>query len=243
MTIGEIRIDYLSHVCFIFTSPSGIRVITDPFFAEGFQWTRGWERCLTPPDVPVESIRKCDVVFISHIHGDHYDPAAVEAIHRQTGADILAPADVCDDLSARGIAASHLKMASEGAAFNYGDFQLQTHGGYDNSFDGQKRPNKFSLHLATCATRLFYSGDCHDPPPSMNGRRVEAVFAWVHPSDAKLAAFLKAIPCARYVLMHGDRFEPGNFYCNMDMEKEKQRVLRFAPHVEAIIPERVHAIA
>ena len=80
MKIAHFQVEYLSHVCFTFTSPAGAVVVTDPFFAEGFEWQGHFERYLTPPDVAPEEISPCDVVFVSHIHGDHFDPDAVERI-------------------------------------------------------------------------------------------------------------------------------------------------------------------
>ena len=47
---------WLGHACFYFTSPGGVRVLTDPFDAK------------VPYPRPA---RECDVVTISHEHGDH----------------------------------------------------------------------------------------------------------------------------------------------------------------------------
>jgi hypothetical protein len=92
--------------------------------------------------------------------------------------------------------------------------------------------------MQTGRHRVFYSGDCHEAPPAMRGRKVDAVFAWPHLVDRELKAFLKAIPMRQYVLMHGDRFKPGNFWCNFRYEDHKPRIERLAPGVEVIIPQR-----
>ena len=42
--------------------------------------------------------------------------------------------------------------------------------------------------------------------------------------------------------MHGDRFEPGDFLCNMDYSEQKARLEKLLPDVEVIIPERVERI-
>ena len=64
MRIGTIDIDYLGHVCFLFRSTQGNILITDPFFADGFQWNGHFEKYLTPPDVSVSDITECDAVFV-----------------------------------------------------------------------------------------------------------------------------------------------------------------------------------
>lgn len=243
MKIANFDVRYVSHVCFILTSPQGAVILTDPLFAEGFEWKGRIERYISRPDIAAGDIRRCDGVFVSHIHGDHFDPDAIETIVRNTGAQVWAPPDVADALRERGLAEDRLVALAEGMALRLSDVAATAFAGYDCSFDEEDRPNKFSLLLECNGRRVFYSGDCHDAPPAMAGRKVDAVFAWPHPDDAKLAAFAKAIPADRYVLMHGDRFDPGDFFCNLDYEEQKSRVERLAPGVEAIIPQRIHALA
>jgi len=242
MDIAGFDAGYVGHVCFILTSPGGIAIITDPLWAEGFVWKGRTERYLSPPDIAAEDIRKCDAVFVSHIHGDHFDPDAIRVIVANTGAKILAPADVTDALAERGLDPARLVSLEEGMQTEIGDVNAAAYAGYDGSLDDQGRPNKFSLLLGAAGRRVFYSGDCHDPPPATIGRRVDAVIAWPHPDNAKLVAFGKAIPATQYVLMHGDRFSPGDFFCNLDYEKEKRRVEELLPGVEAVIPERITAL-
>ena len=242
MRIGDFDAQYVSHVCFILTSPQGAVLVTDPLFAEGFTWKGCTERYLSRPDIAPEDIRCCDAVFVSHIHGDHYDPDAVETIVRNTGARVWAPADVVDDLAERGAPAPNLVALDDGAALSARDLSARAMAGYDDSFDDQGRPNKFSLLLRAGQTTALYSGDCHDPPPALAGHSVDAVFAWAHPNDDKLRNFGAACRPAKYVLMHGDRFEPGDFFCNFDIAAEKARIERLVPGAEVVIPERIRSV-
>jgi hypothetical protein len=42
--------------------------------------------------------------------------------------------------------------------------------------------------------------------------------------------------------MHGDRFEPGDFFCNFDYNEQKQRMELLVPEMEIIIPVRAKTI-
>ena len=94
---------------------------------------------------------------------------------------------------------------------------------------------KFSFILRSGETSIFYSGDCHEPPPAIVGTSVNALFAWPHPRDEAIVKLGQAIAAPLYVLMHGDHFEPGDFYCNFDLEHEKRRVESFVIPAEVMI--------
>ena len=242
LKIDGFDVRYVSHVCFLFTSPSGVVVVTDPFFAEGFTWQGHFEQYLSRPAIAAGDIPRCDAVFVSHIHGDHFDPDAVAAIVSRTGAKVWTPPDVVEALRTRGLEAESLVALSDGAALQVGDISAAALAGYDNSFDDAGRSNKFSLLMEAGGTRIFYSGDCHEAPPGMAGREVDATFAWSHPDDEKLGRFCRAFGTKQYVLMHGDRFSPGGFFCNFDLEHERRRVQSVLPGVEVVLPERITSV-
>ena len=243
MRIGTIDIDYLGHVCFLFRSTQGNILITDPFFADGFQWNGHFEKSLTPPDVSVSDITECDAVFVSHIHGDHFDPNAVSKIHRQSSCRIIAPNDVIDVLRDMGIADEFLSPAREGALFTVGDMEIHSYCGYDLEYtaaDGSQ--NKYAITLSSGPTRLFYSGDCHRLPPAVKGMRFDAMLCWPEPDDTALVSLCTGIDTNCFVMMHGDRFEPGEFICNCDLPKEKSRIERLVPAMSVVIPKRTRKI-
>jgi len=236
--IGQIQVDFLAHVCFRFRSPGRHIVLTDPLFADGFEWEGHRERYLSPPKVPIKSIAACDVIFVSHIHGDHFDPDAVMAIQDRTGAEVLAPAEVLEALQERGADVGLLVEAGDGTSLEYGDMMLSTFAGYDNSLDERGRANKFSLVLECGDTRIFYSGDCHELPPRVRGAKVDAMFCWPHTDDERLKALARGLQAERFVLMHCDRFEPGDFLCNRNLRKEKTRLERLLPGMKVVAPLR-----
>jgi len=60
-----VRVKWLGHACFLLTSDNGTRIITDPYKTHG--------------GLSYGEIREyADVVLISHEHGDHNNPSAVE---------------------------------------------------------------------------------------------------------------------------------------------------------------------
>ncbi len=239
MKIGEFSVGHLSHVSFLFRSPQGTIVLTDPLFAKGFMWKGHYEFYLSPPLIALEEITRCDAIFVSHIHGDHYDPPAIQYIHERTKARILAPEDVLGSLRCVGVSDKYLVHIEDGVEIRINDVELTPLTGYDPSLDTQGRPNKFSLIVEAGISRLFYSGDCHRAPPGLKGKRVDAIFLWPHPDDKVLLQFHENVEFSKLVLMHGDHFEPGSFLCNLGYSVEKERIHRLLPTVEVIIPERI----
>ena len=197
MKIGRFSVVYLSHVCFILQSPGGIRILTDPFFASGFSWRGHWESCESPPSCRVSDLPACHAVFVSHIHGDHYDPGVVERLLRRGATEFWAPPEVTEHAKTFGsrppgstaAKAARLVPLSEGMTRRLGDVSATFYAGYDDSSDSGGRANKFSFAAESGGTRIFYSGDCHQPPPAAAGMRCDAVFAWPHPDDEKLRFF------------------------------------------------------
>lgn len=133
-----------------------------------------------------------------------------------------------------------LVAANEGERFEFSDLEVSVFCGYDDSFDKKGRPNKFSLVLENASTAFFYSGDCHSLPPAVLGRRFNAIFCWsMCDNETKIRGLCEDIKTSKFVMMHGDRFEPGNFFCNRDMEKDKNIMQKLFPDLEIIIPNRI----
>ena len=59
------RIKFIGHACFLITSESGVKIITDPY--------------MKSPYIKYEDIKdEADIVLISHDHEDHNNPKAVK---------------------------------------------------------------------------------------------------------------------------------------------------------------------
>jgi len=245
--IGDFDIVFLSHVCFQFRTPQGKLLLVDPFFAPGFIWRDSWETHFTRPQIKIEDIKDCDVIFVSHVHGDHCDCDALVAIQKQTSAQIIAPATVLDYVRAKGGNEKLLKLAERGKHFQYGDLHLNTYGGYDalpedkarglGSRDTLGRDDKFALTIQTGSTKLFYSGDCHELPPAVTGKKFDTMFCWPHGKDDNLKALCDGLDTNKFVIMHCGKFNPGKFYCNFDTTRQKNRIESLCPGIEVYIPK------
>lgn len=233
------QVDYVGHTCFRFTSAKGKVVLTDPMFGKGFEWEGHWEKYLSSPAVKVSDMPRCDVVFVSHIHGDHFDADAVMGIVGRTKAKVLAAEEVLDTLRGKGVDGKRLVALSEKRIVKMGDLNLTAYCGYDNSQDAQGRPNKFALVVESGKTRLFYSGDCHALPPAVVGMSVDAMFYWPIDNVEKLKRAVLGLKTSTLIIMHCDRFEPGAFFCNRDMGERKRWVESVLPGMTVVAPERV----
>jgi L-ascorbate metabolism protein UlaG (beta-lactamase superfamily) len=240
--IGDLRVGFVGHTAFLFAAPDGTVLLTDPYFCGAFQWQGRRERHMQQPDVRPESIRRCDAIFVSHIHGDHCDTDAIDTIVRQTAARVLAPAEVIECLVARGLPAPRLMALHDGQAVSLGAWHLEILGGYDGSFDARQRMNKFSLWIERGPARLWYSGDCHSLPPALKGRTIDAAFCWTSPDILAAIADMTPRP-RRFVIMHHDRHEPGGFWCSRDAEQDAREVSRQLPGVEVVVPDRLGSSA
>ena len=243
MNIGHLNIDYLSHVCFRFQSLRGVVLLTDPFFADGFQWNGHFEKYLSPPAIKPQDIDICNIIFVSHEHGDHFDPDAIITIQQKSRAKVIAPVEVLEILKQKGAATELLLPAEEGARFDFKDLCLHTYCGYDNSTDPAGRANKFSLTVECRNTNIFFSGDCHTLPPAVIDKNFDAILCWPVPEDEKLLRLCTGLNTKKFVIMHGDRFTPGDFICNLDYAEQKKRIEKLIPKMEAIIPTRIKTTA
>src|ERR1035437_7403359 len=110
MNIGDIDVGYIGHVTFLFRGSDGMTLLADPYFADGSWWNGRRETRVHPPALEPGQIKRCDCIFISHIHGDHCDVHAVAAIAAATNTKVLACAEVLESLANEGVAQRQLLL-------------------------------------------------------------------------------------------------------------------------------------
>ena len=74
------KVRYLYSACVEIETPK-LRILCDPWFSEG-AFDGSWYHF---PKVknPINIIKKPDLIYISHIHSDHYDPEFLKKIMPQ----------------------------------------------------------------------------------------------------------------------------------------------------------------
>ena len=80
--IEAITIKYIYSAC-IKTSTPNATILHDPWFSEGI-YDGSWFHFPKVPD-PLTSVGDCDLIYISHIHPDHYDSAFLKSYFNKYG--------------------------------------------------------------------------------------------------------------------------------------------------------------
>jgi UDP-MurNAc hydroxylase len=105
------RVRYIYSACVVIESPD-VRIVCDPWFTPGagdgswYQWPI--------IDDPIKTISEVDLIYISHIHSDHYDPVFLRKYLRRFPSSKIIIGDQAPPLLQR-------KMELDGFGFNVVD--------------------------------------------------------------------------------------------------------------------------
>ncbi len=80
--IDGISVRYIYSACVVITTPD-IKILCDPWFTEGI-YEGSWYH-FPKLSNPLKKIGDVDLIYISHIHPDHYDPLVLAAYFKQYG--------------------------------------------------------------------------------------------------------------------------------------------------------------
>lgn len=231
---------FLGHAMAII-SEENLNILVDPFFKGEFFYDDHIETLLTHPRERLEDLERIDCIFITHIHGDHYDPNSIKYLVDKYNGLVLAPAEVIEDALKKGIGQNNLKAIERNDRIKVGSLTVKCITGFDNSFDENGLNNKFSYLFDNGRKRLFYSGDCHHiTDADENIEKVDYYAGWS--ADYAVASALEKLHPDNFIMLHYDDFVPGAFWCNKDCNIEKSRLCDFHKELNVIVPENENRI-
>ncbi len=150
MAQRSISITWLGHATFILTSPSGKRIVVDP-------WLEGNPAC---PD-NMKKIDKADLILVSHGHFDH--ASDVTTVARSTGAKVIGIFELCAWLEGKGV--KNTSGMNMGGTQKVGDISVTMTQAFHSSGaveDGKPiylgEPAGFVIKFEDGLT-VYYSGD------------------------------------------------------------------------------------
>ncbi len=233
--LGGLRLTHIGHASFKVKDLKGHTVLLDPFYADSFPWGDHTEIRLTPARERPEDIERCDAIFVSHDHADHWDPAAVAAIMARTPAVLCAPKSVVNDAIERGLDDLRTFVVRPHDWFAMGDEEdLRVGIIPDASCGDDTNPDKVSFLLKAGDTAVFYCGDCHSVPPALQqfAGEVDAIAVWF--KLELIDRFVADIRPKTIILMHYDEFEPGALPCCKSPDRMRQAILERHPALEVL---------
>jgi L-ascorbate metabolism protein UlaG (beta-lactamase superfamily) len=172
----------------------------------------------------IAAIKKLDLLFYTHNHGDHYHRAPARKLVAATDAHIVAQQQVAEDLRGR-VPSNRLTTATVGAPVNVGGFAVETVEGI--------HPRPISLcRIMKGDCSVFHAGDSGYVPV----QDYQATVAFLptgrpSPSCSPESALDFALDlCPRVaVAMHGHKAQLAKF---------KSLVAKKLPNTRVVIPEK-----
>ena len=77
------KVRYIYSACIEIETTNNLRILCDPWFSEGI-YDGSWYHFPKIKD-PLKIIRNPDLIYISHIHPDHYDPNFLKKLFKKYG--------------------------------------------------------------------------------------------------------------------------------------------------------------
>ncbi|MEK6843256.1 MAG: MBL fold metallo-hydrolase [Candidatus Micrarchaeota archaeon] len=109
---------------------------------------------LVPPAYDASHIRNCDVLFLSHEHGDHFNSADVKRIYERTFTHVVAPKSIFEQIS---IPENRKVVAYVGDEFNYYGLDVKV-----MEARHPKSAYPVSYLVSDGAESVFFAGDTYD---------------------------------------------------------------------------------
>jgi len=235
-----VAVTHQCHAGFFLVSHDDIWLAIDPFFSDEFEWQGHTEHYKDSRKIELDDVTECDGIIITHDHGDHFDPPSVKGIMERTKAALFCPEPVVEKAVAAGVDARRIQKLDKGGPLAIGDVDIIP---MPNKGSEQETPcSRFSyLFRTTRHGMIFHSGDSHGPSPEWERYipYVDVALLW----PAEIDDTIEFLEPDTVVLMHCDRFEPGDFLCNVDAHALKKELEEKHPRAEIVVPGKDEWIA
>lgn len=147
-----LRVTFLGHST-VLVEMDGVRVLTDPMLRPGIHGVLRW----VAPPFAADQARDCDVILISHLHGDHLDLPSLRRIGR--GHPIVVPRGARGLLRHRGF--RDVRELGVGESLEVGGVRITAtpadHSGFRVPFGPRAEAIGFRLDGPT--RHVYYAGD------------------------------------------------------------------------------------
>jgi L-ascorbate metabolism protein UlaG (beta-lactamase superfamily) len=223
---------HFSHVSFAVSDGTEI-VVIDPFFSGEFEWQGRIERHLQPPTIAPTAVTPLSTVLISHEHRDHWDPESLP-VFLDNCRDAYAPRKTVADIAAAGIDAGKIRAVDSGMSVEIGRLTVSFHPSIES--EDQRPPDRVGFLCECDGQALYHQGDSHGPAAAWQAfaARLDALIIW----PVYMDAYIYRLRPPNIILHHLDHFEPGNFFCSLDPQRELDYWRYRHPDVNFIVPPR-----
>jgi len=212
--VERIIVQYLNHASFL-VACSQSTILIDPFFSGTFFWEGHQEVQVDKPDIKLEDIPKIDVILCSHIHGDHFEIETVSSLLQRDDSILIAPENVILTCIKAGLNKRKLVTASIKEPFPAGHTRIicLPNKGYEN----EVKCSKLSFLIECGEKKIFHSGDSHGYSESWKEYRgkIDLACLWC----VKTEEMIENLQPINVFLHHFQKFSPGQFSCNVDIQR------------------------
>lgn len=217
---GGVRMYWLGQAGFAFRTPTGKRVLLDPYLSDACERLFGFKR-LSLPALRPEQV-EADLVVLTHEHADHLDPDAIPVIARNSPhCRFAGPAGCTEGLEAAGVTADRRVLLEPNQSHELDGLTVHT----APADHGDISPTALALVLDFGGVRVMATGDSswrpvlfqplYDLRPDVVLPPINGVFGNMNHIDAaRLVSEAMprfAIPCHFWTLAEQGGGDPAGF--------------------------------
>ena len=233
----SVELSWLGQAGFVFRTPTGKRVVLDPYLSDACERLHGFRR-LSLPAMSAEKVQ-ADWVVITHEHTDHLDPDAIPVIARgNPGCRFAAPVGCSEGLAQAGVSPERRVQLEPNQRHDLGD--LVVHG--VPADHGDLSPTALALLLDFGGVRVMATGDSswrpelfkplYDLKPDVILPPINGVFGNMNHIDAAMMVAevnpRLAIPCHFWTMAEQGVGDPDGFVnaCKRHCPQVEARLLK-----------------